>query len=260
MAIKYCTKCGAEMQEDAKFCTKCGQSFDNNIQTNDEQHTRINKKSLYALLAVLSFLFLIIIAAIFYSEYSERREARIAREKFVADSLKQARIDSIKLAEQKEKERLDSIERARILSLREPYLKLLDKYGSKDDLMGEYYFLYDLNGDNFPELWMQVFENGECRLLVYTNVNGNAKLLLRTDVGHPYHHSFHKGNNYILIDYAHMGCQYIDKIYLKKGEIKVQNILSFNMADDDSTEYKEVSEPGVNTYELTDTSPIYEIE
>lgn len=87
MENKYCNRCGAEMLDEAKFCIKCGQSFEENIHEN-----KLNKKSLYALLIVFAILLLIIFGAMFYSEYAERREARIAREEFVQDSIKRAKI------------------------------------------------------------------------------------------------------------------------------------------------------------------------
>lgn len=92
MENKICSKCGAEMPSEAKFCTKCGQSFEKAAPKNHTNKQKLNKKSLYALLAVFGILFLIIFGAMYYSEYSERREARIAREKFVQDSIKRAEI------------------------------------------------------------------------------------------------------------------------------------------------------------------------
>lgn len=106
MANKYCSKCGAEMPAGAMFCTKCGKPFDEGAAIQSREH-KVNKKTIYALLGTLGVLFLVVLGAMFYSEYSEAREERLAREKFVADSLEQVRKDSIKLAEQKEQERIE---------------------------------------------------------------------------------------------------------------------------------------------------------
>lgn len=108
MVNKYCSKCGAEMPEDAKFCTKCGKSFDEDTVTQSKKEHKVNKKTVYALLGTLGLLILIVFGSMFYSEYEEAREVRLAREKFVADSLEQVRKDSIKLAEQKEQERIEA--------------------------------------------------------------------------------------------------------------------------------------------------------
>lgn len=116
MANKYCTKCGAEMPEDAKFCTKCGQPFDPEAisyqarQEKANEEKKINKKAIYALLSVLGGLLLVVLGSMFYSEYSERREARLEREHFVQDSIKRAEIEAekIKMEEElKDKEEKD---------------------------------------------------------------------------------------------------------------------------------------------------------
>lgn len=104
MENKFCRKCGAAMPDDAKFCTKCGQSFEKITPKNHANKQKLNKKSLYALLAVFAALFLIIFGAMFFSEYSERREARIAREKFVQDSIRRAEIAAEKARLAKEEE------------------------------------------------------------------------------------------------------------------------------------------------------------
>ena len=109
MENKVCSKCGAEMPNDAKFCTKCGQSFERTTPKNQTNKQKLNKKSLYALLAVFAALFLIIFGAMFFSEYSERREAQIAREKFVQDSIKRAELaaEKARLAEEEKKKKAE---------------------------------------------------------------------------------------------------------------------------------------------------------
>lgn len=108
MANKYCSKCGAEMPEGAMFCTKCGKPFDEGAAIQSKREHKVNKKTVYALLGTLGVLFLVVLGAMFYSEYSEAREKRLAREKFVADSLEQVRKDSIKIVERKEQERINA--------------------------------------------------------------------------------------------------------------------------------------------------------
>ena len=107
--MKYCSKCGAELPDEAKFCTKCGNTIgqDNKVDQVKNEH-KINKKAIYAFLAVIGLLLLIVFGSMFYSDYSEKREARLAREQFVADSLEQVRKDSIEAVKQREeKERLE---------------------------------------------------------------------------------------------------------------------------------------------------------
>jgi len=259
MANKYCSKCGAEMPEGAMFCTKCGKPFDEGPAIQSKREHKVNKKTVYALLGTLGVLFLVVFGAMFYSEYSEAREERLAREKFVADSLEQVRKDSIKLAEQKEQALKDSIENARILSLQKPYLNLLDKYNVEDDNWGKLYFLYDITGDGLPEIWMNIKEGEDFKFCVYSCQNGESKLLFKEDLG--FNNSFYYGDNYVLMEYAHMGFQVINKFYLSNNVIKKKKIYETEEAESmNDVEYKEIEEPSITTYELTDKNPIYEIK
>ena len=271
---KKCPHCGTLVNDDDVFCENCGKNLTdagttfaaNQVQQQPiyevEERSSNGTKIIIPIIIVLVVLFLIGGGWFGYNKYSEYSAAKQAREKFVADSLEQARKDSIKLADQLEKERQDSIENARLLSLQEPYLSLLDIYSARndDEHWGEFYFLYDLNGDEFPELWLQVLENEDFQLLVYSSIDGVAKLLFRGDVGHPYHHGFYKGDDYILMNFAHMGAQSIYKYYLENGLIKEENIFTLEADSLNEAEYKEISEPEISTYEITDKSPIYEIK
>lgn len=265
---KKCPYCGASINEEDAFCQNCGSpmdgvstpqpTFQSTSSYDEVENTTDYKKIIIPIVIGLIVLTLIGGGWYGYKEYSAYSERKQAREKFIADSLKQARKDSIRLAELKEKERLDSIENARISSLQKPYLELLDKYGSKEDHWEELYFLYDLNGDNYPEMWLQVNENDEFHLLVYTNIEGEAKLLFRGNSG--WNNSYYQGDNYILKNYAHMGSQVIYKYYLQNGKIKEENYFTLEAESFNEAVYKEISEPEVTVYEITDKSPIYEIE
>lgn len=193
------------------------------------------------------------------SRYKEIKEAKLAMEKFVKDSLEQVRKDSIKLVEQKEIARKDSLEKARIQLIQQPYLALLDKYGSQDDNWGQLYFLFDITGDGLPEIWMNIMEGENYKFCVYSCQNGNAKLLFKDELG--FNCSFYQGDNYILMGYAHMGYQVINKFVLDKDIIKKEKI--YETEEDTSmeeAEYKEIEEPLITTYEITDKNPIYEIK
>ena len=107
MEKKFCSNCGAELKVDARFCTNCGKSVSNGVEPAEDE-PKTNKKSLYALLAVLGAIVLVISGAIYYSDSQERNEARLAREKFVKDSLEAVKQDSLKLAEMKEQEELEA--------------------------------------------------------------------------------------------------------------------------------------------------------
>ena len=109
--MKFCSNCGAELTNGTKFCAKCGKPINqgDNEKTQVKRESKINKKVVYAFLAVIGIILLIAFGTIFYSDYSERRAIKLAHEKLVADSLEAERQDSIKLAEQKEQERIEAI-------------------------------------------------------------------------------------------------------------------------------------------------------
>lgn len=132
MENKICNKCGAEMPIDAKFCTKCGQSNEEYTPRNHTHKEKLNKKSLYALLTVFTILFLIIFGTMFFSEYEERREARLAREKFVQDSINKARQDSIRLVRQREKEEKEAQLALQKQKMLIPIDVILDIYKQRD--------------------------------------------------------------------------------------------------------------------------------
>jgi hypothetical protein len=193
------------------------------------------------------------------SRYNEIKAAKIAREKFVKDSLEQVRQDSIRLAEKKEQERKDSLEKARLQYLQKPYLALLDKYNVEDDNWGKLYFLFDITGDDLPEIWMNIKEGEDYKFCVYSCQNGESKLLFKEELG--YNNSFYCGDNYVLMEYAHMGYQVINKFYLSNNVIKKEKIFETEEAESmDDVVYKEIEEPSISTYELTDKNPIYEIK
>ena len=105
--MKYCTKCGSEIPDDAKFCTKCGRPVDQETSSqpkhnSTENKATVNKKAQNAFFAVMGLLILIVLGSIFYSDYSEKREARIARENFVEDSIKKAKLEEERLQMEEE--------------------------------------------------------------------------------------------------------------------------------------------------------------
>ena len=82
MANKYCSKCGAELPEDAKFCIKCGHPTTHlNPKTKRERVHKRNTKTLYSFIAVIGVLLLVILGSIFFSSYSEKKEAELSRQK-----------------------------------------------------------------------------------------------------------------------------------------------------------------------------------
>ena len=261
-----CTHCGVTVNEGDIYCEECGRNLKDGTYASAEYGEKSGIDYMKILLSsligvVIGLVILSLIGGSWYGNnaYSEYSAAKQAREKFVADSLEQVRKDSIKLAEQKEQARKDSIENARILSLQKPYLTLLEKYNVKDDNWGKLYFLYDITGDGLPEIWMNIKEGEDFKFCVYSCQNGESKLLFKEDLG--YNNAFYYGDNYVLMEYAHMGFQVINKFYLSNNVIKKKKIFETVEAESmNDVEYKEIEEPSITTYELTDRNPIYEIK
>ena len=131
--MPYCSNCGSELNNDVKFCPKCGTPTNQSVIKTVEEEPKTNRKSLYALLVVLAALLLIVCGVTYYSNSQELKEARLAREQFVKDSLAQARQDSIRLAEQKEKERIESEIALKKRKMLIPFSVVLDMYKHKED-------------------------------------------------------------------------------------------------------------------------------
>ena len=154
--MKKCPNCGAQMADDSRYCTECGkelpqenvcphcgasvnegdvfcQSCGKNLNAIVDEEPRRNRKSLYALLAVLAAIILIIIGAVYFSDSQERREARLAREQFVKDSIETARKDSIRLEQQREKERREAEIALKKKQMLIPMSAILDMYKHEKD-------------------------------------------------------------------------------------------------------------------------------
>ena len=141
MENKYCSNCGSGLEKNIRFCPKCGTPVSENVEQQEtvEDAPKTNRKSLNALFAVLGAILIIVCGAVYFSDSLERREARLAREKFVKDSLEQVRKDSIKLAKQIEKERQDSIAHYKKVHDPETILARVKEIFGDDDYFSEDY-------------------------------------------------------------------------------------------------------------------------
>ena len=111
---KKCPHCNSLINDDDAFCQSCGTPL-NGIPTQHStpSYDEVEPPTDYKKIIIPIVIGLIVLALIGggwygYKEYSAYTEKKLAREKFVADSLGQVRKDSIKLAEQKEKEELEA--------------------------------------------------------------------------------------------------------------------------------------------------------
>lgn len=138
------------------------------------------------------------------------------------------------------------------------YSQLLDRFvhdRESDDYMDECYFLYDITGDKIPELWLEVTDwSGKYfhLLYVYTISDGQLELLYKGNAGHPAHHTFYMGEDYIILDYSHMGSIARFKYEYKRGKVVEKELFNGSDTDESLQEgYYELTEPMVSTSDIT---------
>lgn len=133
------------------------------------------------------------------------------------------------------------------------YSKVLGDYvkkGKNDTLYGNFYFLHDITGDGFSELWIQVEGEGDdnlnCQLLIYEYKNGAVSKIYQKSVGHPAHHSYILLNNNIYMSFEHMGDSQLEKFEYKNGIIQSTMGTSQEVSD-----YEKSKGQDVETYKMT---------
>ena len=138
-------------------------------------------------------------------------------------------------------------------SICEEYERLLDENRSSE---GECeYFLYDIDNDDMPELWMRVGSyEADYRLLVYTYKNG-IKQLYEDGAGHSY---FCMGTNYILQVWGHMGEASWSKLTYDGTKIVAKTIFEEDIRDSER-DYKKPQEPEIDFHPSNDKLPIYDV-
>ena len=138
------------------------------------------------------------------------------------------------------------------------YSQLLDRFVSErqsDEYMDEKYFLFDITGDKIPELWVEATDwSGEFFhiLYVYTVSDGQLNLLYKGNGGHPAHHTFYMGDNYVILDYSHMGSIARFKYEYKGGKVIEKELFNGSEMDESLQGYYELTESMVITSDITD--------
>ena len=131
----------------------------------------------------------------------------------------------------------------------EAYTIILNDYAKKgkDSSNGNFYFLHDITGDGYSELWVQVCnEDGlTCKLLIYEFKNGATSKIYQEEVGHRAHHSYCMKDDNVYLSYGHMGDSALSIFEYKNGKIQTREI-----SEDSGSEQSFGQE--VEIHELTD--------
>ena len=190
-----CPHCGARVYEGDAFCQNCGRNLTDGSYASSDYG---EKSSMDYMKILLSSLIGIVIGLVIlalvggswygYNAYSEYTAAKQAREKFVADSIEQVRKDSIKLAEQKEQER---IEAERISAMREELswervLALMNNIKNKSlakkcGLEEIYKYEYTNDDEECPESEEVIIYGREVRKGTVSNGGYNVQIISNSD-------------------------------------------------------------------------------
>lgn len=113
-----CPHCGASVNKSDSFCQNCGKKIEDDpsgsvsepalSHVEDRKTDKSKRIILFALIAIAVIVVLFFCGRYGYKVYSDYIKEKEARELFVKDSLEKVRQDSIKLAEEKEAERLEA--------------------------------------------------------------------------------------------------------------------------------------------------------
>lgn len=150
-----------------------------------------------------------------------------------------------RIKNQKEKEKHKQL----LKTIRDEYVEVINGFLYDS---GGGYFLFDITGDEIPELWIKAGEyEAEYRLLVYTYDKG-IKLLYSDDAGHT---DYCQGNGYIIEFYGHMGYATWKKLTYNGSSITSTIIYEEDINGTDR-DYREPEEKYISFYSLNNKQPI----
>lgn len=269
---KKCPYCGALVNDGDVFCENCGRNLsdgsyaDTSITGEEIAENSVNpiKKFIPYLIGAIA---IIAICGGGWWYFNSSKAPQSNNEAAVAEAVEADSVDADSVAAEAVEEDFAADTLASDIPPMEQalnaYEPILDKYiakGESNNHYEEYYFLHDVTGDGIPELWLHVDGGESYNLLTFTYKDGQTKQISTIDVGHPSHHSFYSGNNYILIVYASMGASSWHKCEYNNGKIQDKEIFSETLSEEDeNAEYKEPSETAISPIEITNKQELHNI-
>lgn len=150
-----------------------------------------------------------------------------------------------------------TVDQKTLEEVKSAYLDFLAKLAEMDEdqIYGQY-FLYDITGDDIPELWV---EAGTCEedhaISVFTYKN-KLSILHAGQEGNASHSTFYRGNDYILQVSRDMGYAVWNRITYYNKKLQSELVFEENLNESEKDNYTEPSEPAVESYSYDDTEPI----
>lgn len=276
---KMCPNCGAVVLDDSVFCAKCGVRLDKQVVpyidspqlvkpvittqaeeevTYDWEKEEIKRKWKTVIWSVMLIAIIAFGGYFVYKNYNKNGSPttnNISENPFSTPELDKNDLVEEDIINDDEVAYINAEDKERCIIT---YSQLLDRFVSErqtDEYMDEKYFLFDITGDKIPELWVEATDwSGEFFhiLYVYSVSDGQLNLLYKGNGGHPAHHAFFKGDNYIILDYSHMGSIARYKYEYKGGKVVEKELFNGSDMDESLEGYYELTEPSVVTSDITD--------
>ena len=185
----------------------------------------------------------------FYSFYTTEQLAKDLQEIELSTTQK-TRLEELinnigRIKNQKEKEKHKQL----LKTIRDEYVEVINGFLYDS---GGGYFLFDITGDEIPELWIKAGEyEAEYQLLVYTYDTG-IKLLYSEGAGHT---DYYQGDGYVIKLYGHMGYATWEKLTYNGFSIMSTIIYEEDINGTDR-DYREPEEKHINLYSLNNKKTI----
>lgn len=247
MALITCPSCGQTVSDKAPRCPHCGMPFNNQPQqtpvASPASGGKGNGKTIAIIAGIVGFVLIAVLATVLLLKKANDR----AEENLWEDEYPVA--DLTELTEEA------SPEPDLRTTIGNSYIQMIQN--SADNSVYEedgFYFLYDITGDQIPELWVKT---GTCEadymLRVYQYNNGYCQKIYETGAGHS---AFYKGVDYILQMTAHMGSAIWTKISYNGSRITERDIFEEDLFSSGKEDYTEPNESAVRTTSLKNLQPI----
>ena len=250
-----CPHCGASMNEGDAFCPNCGKSInevsaEHSEEQESQQASDVSEKSTSKkyLPIIVGVIVLAILGGGWWSYKSSMEKKNVN-----LDSLFTVNLEEVK----------EDVEGNDTELIKDAFNNILNKCSSNtefDDLGT--YFLYDITGDNIPELWVYANDGTDSNFHIYTFKDKQA-ISIYKDSFEPSRTSFMNGKSGIYISTGGMGYEEWSLFKYENGKIVKKEVYSWSQ---NPANYEEVEESGVKpecedikTYKIKDKTPLDKI-